>query len=165
LRDIFSTLIHNPVMLVVKSRDLASAGDLSPIVLISASKLRMNGGDENMNSAVVTGQEGRDVMGAANLINDPRYPQRVRDAAVYIIRFPGTKGVTIAGAIHVSFDHFRKAIVPVLKAHGFRNYRNGNGYFPPIETIPEMTAPIATPNEAVRLVPIEFVDDGIRPNP
>jgi hypothetical protein len=73
-------------------------------------------------------------MSTGDLFNDPHINQRVKDAARFINEFPGSKGEVIAHAIHVSFDHFRKAIVPILKRFGYRNYHNGNGYCPPLSS-------------------------------
>jgi hypothetical protein len=70
-------------------------------------------------------------MNQQELHSDPAIHYRVKEAAGYIDLHPGTKGEEIAGAIHVTFDHFRKSIVPILKRYGYQNHHNGNGYFPP----------------------------------
>ena len=50
-------------------------------------------------------------------------------AADYIRKNPGHKGIEVAVAAGVSPEHFRRSIVPKLRAHGFYN---DNGYHPPI---------------------------------
>lgn len=55
-------------------------------------------------------------------------------AADYIRANPGSLGKDVASALPVSFEHFRRSIVPALKRHGFTNPRGSEGYFPPSQS-------------------------------
>lgn len=61
----------------------------------------------------------------------PRLNTTAQRAADFIDANPGSGGKQIADEIGITFEHFRKAIVPRLKIHGYTNPRNGDGYFPP----------------------------------
>ena len=52
------------------------------------------------------------------------------NAATFIDAHNGATGQEISEALKISFEHFRRDIVPKLKAHGYHNIRGGWGYWP-----------------------------------
>lgn len=57
-------------------------------------------------------------------------PDALKLAAGFITANPGAFGQAVANAAGIDFGHFRRTIVPALKAKGFTNKR-GDGYRPP----------------------------------
>jgi hypothetical protein len=55
----------------------------------------------------------------------------VEAAAAYIVAHPGARGQAVADAIGRSFEHYRRSIVPKLKARGFTVARGIGGIYPP----------------------------------
>jgi hypothetical protein len=53
-------------------------------------------------------------------------------AAQYILKNPGQKGAAVAAAIGCSHSHFRGPVARQLRAHGFTNSGDGEGWFPPV---------------------------------
>jgi hypothetical protein len=79
-----------------------------------------------------TGRETR-ATPKSSATNATRPESTVDAAAAYIDANPGAPGKAVSAAVGVSHEHYRRSIVPRLKARGYVVWRGIGGVYPPQE--------------------------------